>query len=236
MTDNNRDYVAVYADRDVMYWTFVLPSEATTCEEQAKEMLDRCETLFGTFEEFLAPTRVELLVNQFRPGHTLPAANDDAEWIDSVSPELRDPNGISPTDVRDAATVSEANDRWIPRIFVPGTKVRIRLEGGDVWADRTNHTIEYMSGRPTDRDPTVDPIEVTLLHHENESDPEITADHVSSVLISPFSDIWFEDSEIGRKNADRLAAFLGRIEEMMPVEKVERTSDWLPVERLEEIY
>jgi hypothetical protein len=110
------------------------------------------------------------------------------------------------------------------------------VEEGPVVADRNNHTVEYRRKRSTDQVPTRDPLELELLHGPNSWESEIKSEFVTSVIVRTVSDIWFDDSEIGQANAHNLAAFLERIDQTLPVEKINRASDWLPVEQLEDIY
>lgn len=232
----NEHNVPVYTDRGAMFWALVLPSRARTCEDQATGMIDHCEQLYGTFEDFLTPTEIEFFVHCFPQGQELPVTVTDEERLQAIECDLRDENGIQLTEVVDAARVSQQCSRWIPRIGFSGNQVLVELEAGRVYADRTMHTAEYVSGKLLDREPTRDPLEIVLLHSQNTSHPEIDSDYVTSVIVSPLSDVWFEDTEIGGKNRRHLSSFLERIDESLPVEVVERTSDWLPVDELEAVF
>lgn len=232
----NHDHVAVHTDRGSMYWTFVVPSTAETCEEQTREMTNLCDQFFQTFGRFLTPTEVEFHVPCFPSGHELPASIYDDAKIKSVHRELQSSKGVTIDDVLTATRIDNCPSRWLPRIAFDGNKVLTELQDGPVIADRTTHTVEYEKKRPVDREPTRDPIELVLLHGPNSWTGEIESEFVTRIVVSSLSDIWFEDSAIGRANADNFAAFLERIHESLPVEKVERTSDWLPVEELEAIY
>lgn len=236
MTGKNNEFLAVYPDKSATYWAFIIPSAARTCENQADEMLSRYETIASTFEEFIKPTRIELLINRVQTGHVLPASIEDSEWLGTSTTELKNTNGISSAEVRDASTISDPGDRWIPRIFVPSARVKVRLADGDLWADRTDHTVEYRNGDPLDREPTVDPIQVSLLHHQNQSYPGVSSEFVNSVKITPFSDIWFEETEMGSTNREYLRAFLQRVDEALNVEEIDRVSANGNRRELEEIY
>lgn len=232
----NHEHVAVHTDGDTMYWALLVPSTAETCEEQTQEMINLCEQLFQTFGEFVTPTGVEFYVPCFPSGHELPASMYDDVKIKTEHRELHDSAGISFDEVRAAMQIDDCPSRWIPKIEFDGNKVLVELENGPVIADRTSHTVEYRKKQPVDQNPPRDPIELSLLHGPNSREGEIESEYVTSVVVHLLSDIWFEDTELGHANARNLAAFLERIEQTLPVEKINRSTDWYPVEELETIY
>lgn len=236
MTAKNRRHVAVHVDRESSYWALLVPSDVDTCEEQATEMTARCKQLFETFEDFITPTAVEFYVHCFPRGQKLPVSVNGEDLLESIHRQVRDEEGIGLQAVQKATRVQGQRSRWIPRMGFDGTKVKVDLEQGPVLADRRRRTVEYRSKRPTEADPTRDVLELVLLHGPNNRHPEIESDYVTRVLVHTLSDIWFEDSALGRANARRLKEFLERIEDTLAVETVERTSDWLPVEDLEAIF
>ncbi|TYL39483.1 hypothetical protein CV102_04085 [Natronococcus pandeyae] len=75
-----------------------------------------------------------------------------------------------------------------------------------------------------------------MLHGPKTAQFDIDAEYVTTIVVSPLSDIWFEDTEIGLVNRRSLASFLERIEDAFSVATIERTSEWVPVEDLEAIY
>lgn len=232
----NHEHVAVHADGDVMYWALIVPSSAETCEEQAQEMADLCERLFQTFGEFITPTDIEFHIPCFPSEHELPASMYDDAKIKTEHKDLHNPEGISVNEARAAMQVNNCPSRWIPKIEFDGNKVLVELENGPVVADRSNHTVEYRKKEPIGQKPTRDPIELSLLHGPNSWESEIESEFVTSVVVHLLSDIWFEDSELGQANARNLASFLERVEQTLPVEKIDRTTDWYPTEKLEAIY
>ncbi|SNZ15125.1 hypothetical protein SAMN06269185_2387 [Natronoarchaeum philippinense] len=234
--NDDYDHVAVHTDRGTMYWALVVPSDAKTCEEQTREMTALCEQLFDTFGEFLTPTEIEFHVPCFPPGHELPASRSDDAKIKTAHRELRSSSGISVDDVLSATRINDCPSRWLPLISFNGAKVLVELEEGPVVADRNNHTVEYRRKRSTDQMPARDPLELELLHGPNSWKSEIKSEFVTSVMVRTVSDIWFDDSELGQANARNLAAFLERIDQTLSVQKINRASDWLPVEQLQNIY
>lgn len=234
--EKNHDHVAVHPDQGVMFWEFVLPSDVETCEEQANEMASRCKTLFTTFRDFLIPTEINYYVHRFPSGQKLSVGLSDNEHVEAIGRELLDESGITVEEVLDSMRVSGSGSRWIPRVGFDGTKVKVKLDDGDVFASRSSRTIEYRAGESIDNRPSRDLLELTLLHTPNTAYPDINAEFVTTVMVSPFSDIWFEDTAIGSANRRYLSSFLERIEDVFPVEDVERTSDWLALSALHDIY
>lgn len=232
----NHDHVAVHRDQGAVYWELGVPSAAETCEEQTREMIELCEQFFQTFGEFLTPTEIEFHVPCFPAGHELPASMYDDAKIKMVQRKLQSSEGISVDEFLTATEISNCPSRWMPNIEFNGNSVLVELTNGPVVADRTNHTVEYKKKQPTNEPPDRDLLEIDLLHGPASSKSIIEAEFATYIIVDLNSDIWFEDSEIGRVNAQNLAAFLERIHDTLPVEEVNRTSDWYPVERLEEIY
>jgi len=236
MGEADRDHVAIHRDRGVMYWALIVPSRVDTCEAQAAEMVARCETLFETFEGFLDPTSINYHIHQFPLGQQLPVGLSDENLIQSIRREIQDASGVPAEMFFNSAQISESGVRWIPRVEFSGLQVKVRLNETCVFASRQNHSVAYERDEPTNESACHDPLEVTLLHVPNNSYPKIDTEFVTTIRVTPRSDIWFADSSIGRANARHLAAFLQKIENAFPVEVIDRTSDWLPVEKLREVY
>lgn len=231
-----REHLAVHTDRDPMYWSLIVPSTAETCEQQAEEMAELGVDLLGTFEDFVTPTEVEFYVHCFPAGYELPASVNDGEKIETIHRVLESRDGVTVDALREALDVDGAGAEWIPRVAIEGTRVTVDLGDGPVQADRNHNTVAYRGKRPTGQQPDRDPIEITVLHGPNSWEPDIETEYVTSVMVRPWSDIWFGDSDVSRANRPRLAAFLERVEDALPVAVVDRTSDWLPVEELEAVY
>lgn len=235
MNKKNRDHVAVPIERETAFWAFILPSSAETCDEQANEMVSHCETLFGTFQEFLVPTEISYHIHRFPPEQTLPVGVSDDEHLEAINRKLRNESGISVEAFRDSVYVSKPGSRWIPRIIFDDVKVKIRLDNNHVYASRNEYTIGYQSGESVDNKQTQPPLNCKLLHVPNTSYTEIDTEYVTGIHISPISDIWFENTEIGSVNRRYLSLFLKRVEETFPVASIERTSDWIPLSKLEKV-
>lgn len=236
MRKQNHDPVPVHTDQDVLFWNFVIPSDVETCDEQANEMVSRCESLVKSFEDFIVPTEITYHIHRYPPGRVLPVRLSDDDHIESIKRTLRDESGISIAAFRDSTSVSGPESRWIPRIGIDGTKVKVKTHEGEIFATRNDHTVEYRAGEPTDGKPSRDPIELSLLHGPNNRYDSIDATYVTTVTVSPMSDIWFKETAIGAENRQYLSSFLARIEAMLPVAVVERTSEWLPISDLEAVY
>lgn len=236
MSTRNRDHVAIYTSRETLYWAFVIPSEATTCSEQAAEMVDRCTELFESFRDFVRPRELTYPIHVFPDGHTLPASAKSGERVDTLERHLRNEDGITAEEFLDSTKTEQSGARWIPIVEFDRLAVKVHLTAGEVYADREHHCVEYAAGEPLDRAPTWDPLKVSLAHHPNQSHPSIDTDFVTSVTLAPRTDIWFEDTDIGAANRRELTAFFERVEQTLPVATVDRTSDWYPIEDLKTVF
>ncbi|MFC3959412.1 hypothetical protein [Halovivax cerinus] len=236
MSQANRDHVALRPDRDVMFWEFIVPSRVKTCEAQATEMVSLFERLFETFGSFFVPTEITYAIGRFPPGQRLPVDVNVDEYRGHIRRELRDESGITVEAFRESARIDGSEARWIPRIEFDETEVTVRLEQGDVAASKHKNTVSYRKGEPVEDAPAQDPLDLSALHGQNTGRYNTDAEYVTSFVVAPMSDIWFENTEIGATNRRYLTAFLERIEAALPVVDVERTSEWVPLSDLEAVY
>ncbi|MEF8880937.1 MAG: hypothetical protein V5A34_00240 [Halapricum sp.] len=206
-----------------------------TCEEQAEEMVDRCATLFTTFEDFFVPTELDYYIHRFPADQRLPVGVNDEEHIRAISRELLDESGITADTFRESAQVSEAGSRWIPRIAFDKNNIKVTLEDGEVFASKHHYSVEYHRGEPVNNIPSHSPLELKLLHGQNIDHPKIDSDYETVISVSTTSDIWFDEAapEANRRN---LSELLKRIDRNFPVQDILRSSDSYPLSHLEEIY
>lgn len=228
MNGRNRDHVAIYPSTEALYWAFVCPSSAQTCAEQAVEMKTRCEALFESFGEFVVPTELSYHVHSFPEGYELPASTEDRERVEVQERQLQSEDGIAVEEFLDSAAVAGQYARWIPIVEFDRLKVKVRLEQGEVYADREHHCVGYDGGESLDETPIWDPLTVRIALHPNTSHSEIDAEYLTSLTVTPRSDLWFEDTDIGEANRMLLSDFLERVDQQLPVETVQRVSDWRP--------
>lgn len=236
MTKKNIDHIASHANRGSTYWEFCLPSNVETCKDQAEEMVKHCETLFSTFEDFLIPLELEYSIHRFPTGQSLPVRVKGDNHLERVKIELQEDDGITVDDFSESIDVSKPGSRYIPRIPLNNcNKVNVNLECGDVYVSKSNHMIEYRNGSPVNDSVTWNPIDLTVLFGKNRSGYNIGSDYVFCISVSTHSDIWFDDAA-DDANREYLSKFLGRIESTLPVEEINRFSEWYSVSDLEYIF
>lgn len=231
----NKDHVAIKPDLD-MNWTFLVPSTASTCSEEAREMTETSSLFFQTFGKFVVPVEATLYLQTFPAGSSVPTSErgDPEKRINSQEITEFDSEGIEFTDL-----FSECDSTnlayYIPEIQINRVKVNMRLQSGDVFVDRNNHSVTYNVNTPQDRAPTYDPLYFELTHLAN-LDDIVDTDFVLVLRVRTKTDIWFEETGIGESNRKRLRAFLKRIESTLPVQDVRRQTDWGSVDRMKEVY
>lgn len=233
MNCSRRDHVAISTASGVG-WHYIVPSTATTCAEEADEMIELCSQLFGVFGGFLTPVGVEYGIAVYATDRHPPYDDETAEPIASVTREIRDGSGITNSDFVTSARVPHAGARWIPQIQFDRNRLRIHFPDGDRFIDRSN-CVAYAKGEPVNRDPTWEPIEIVVKYTGNREYTNIDADYVFRIDVRLFSDVWFTETTSGKRNRDSLSEFLARLAETLPAEQIHRESDpmsdmWIDLE------
>jgi hypothetical protein len=236
MRKKNIEHVASHVDQGVTYWEFRFPSEVKTCEEQAKEMIERCGSLFSVFGDFFAPVETSYHIHLYPSSQSLPVRVGDDDHIERVTKKIQNDNGISASEFSESTEIETYSSRYIPAIDLnENNKVKVKLESGDVFASKDSHTIEYQNDSPVEDDVTSSPLDISIFYSENAGSYDIQSDYITIISVNPHSDIWFDDSAADA-NREYLSAFLGRIESAFPVEEINRFSEWYAMSDLESIY
>lgn len=219
MNTDNRDHVAISTDSGVN-WDFIISSEATTCAEQASEMTEHCTQLFDTFDDFLTP--IELVYPIWVYSENYQLEDDDAtEPVDTMERNLHNEAGLTAHDFVASTRIDHPGARRIPRIQFDHNRLRIRLDDGDRFVDQTD-CVSYSKGEPVNWEPTWDPLDVTVFFNKNRRYDDIEPEYVFHISVSLRSGVWIERTESGDINRTYLSAFLERIADTLPVDRLER--------------
>ena len=229
MTQKNRTVVAILEDPRGS-WTFCFPSTAMTVRNGKNELLTACDLLFSAFEDFVIPTRVSVNVQKYPRDTSIECyfnLQGDDELLDTDKYKLSDPAGVSSQMIRDVIPENPEFDYNISRVVVERANIRCFLTDGDIYVNRTENSARYHADEVVaDRDGVSDPLNISLLFRRNFGIKEIDSEGIIFVRVVTWTDIWFEDTEIGRKNKKRLQAFFEQITGKLSVEYIRRESEW----------
>lgn len=219
-------------------WSFVVESHSTRCSDVMSELQDLCGGLFSAFDDFVIPVGVEFTRQLFPPDAYVPTSehgHPDTR-LESQDVELVEEDGIALDTLLIALSSEEEGANYVSSIHIDSCKVNIRLEDGDSYVDRSNRSALYNSNERVDRAPSYDPLSIEIVHLPNVDDEDIEAPYQFIVRVKSKADIWFEDSELGRINRERLRGLLKRIDNSLAVKKLLRETDWNDTSALEDIY
>lgn len=237
MNQKNVDHVAVYPDLSGLYWSFTIATDAMTCNQVSAEMVTHVTELFKTFEDFLIPIELSYQISVYEDeGQRIPVLNEKVDPVVEVERQLNNDSGIRSKEFVASTRVPYSGSSWIPRVPFETNQVKIQLASGERYVDRNNGCVSYRNGEPLDRQPSWDPLAVTIVHYPLLSSDEQPFNSAFHIMVQLRSDIWFEPTEIGRENRKNLSDFLSRIDSGFEIEKIDRNMDWEPPIDLEEIY
>jgi hypothetical protein len=199
-------------------WEFVVPSSSTTCAEQAEEMVQFCERLYGAFGEFFVPIEINYSITKFDRDTEIRPNRDAGEL---VRRELRNDDGIGLSEFVRSTVLDEAGVRWIPRIPFERNRYKICSDGTDYAIERSD-CIPYRNGKPCKEMAIPDPLELTVIHRPARNVQSVTTDHVLTVSVAMCSDLWLRACEDGEKNREYLRSFFSNISDAISTESVNR--------------
>ncbi len=220
MENENEDHARVSTDSGVN-WDFIIPSDATTCSEQSNEMTELCSKLLCSFGEFLLPVGLTYQLRVYPKNQSLPYGDNTSKPTETYVRELSDECGLTADDFMTSTQIDHSGSRFIPRVPFHHNRLKVRLNNSDQYIDRT-YCIAYKKGEPVNRDPTWDPLDLTISFAPNRYHDDIDSPYLFHISVSLRSDIWLAKTERGETNRAYLSAFLGRLSDTLPVEKVDR--------------
>lgn len=199
-------------------WEFITPSSATTCAEQADEMIQFCEKLFGAFDDFLIPIEITYPIQIFDQDRKLRPNSDSS---DVVLRELRNDNGICGSEFAKSAEGVDSGVRWIPRIPFDKNRYKIHFSGAEHTIDRSDCT-PYHKNDPRPQSSIPDPLNITAQHRPVDRESAVTTDHVLTVSVAMHSDLWLHSSENGQNNRAYLVEFFEDIANAVSATSIKR--------------
>lgn len=199
----NESFVANRGDIETA-WVFKAFSDAGP-SGNVEESLSLCEQLFAAFDGLVFPTRLE---------YVLWVAGTDSDEKVPIADEIESVGGITSDElVAEFQSHEGSEGGTFRRLTIDGTRTRIDLVDGEHLIDLTSDRYRsWTDDGIGDQPPAEDPFKIEVFYNEGPGD----APNYYQIVVRTYTDIWFEDTEVGERNRKRLATALdslyGRID------------------------
>lgn len=216
----NQDFVAI-DHRIEAGWHLTIPIDSVTVLSAHDEFIGNCRRIFEIFEGLLRPTHVRIWMK------LLPEDVPLSNYIDELGTgdrptevrELVDESGITFDRIQSVIddVAEEDGCPILGGIRFKEAATRITLEEWEGYISKTSDRAELWSHTEEsilDGEIYTDPLEARIELYEPYIDPPS-----SSLRITTHTNIWAEDSEIGRVNRERIeGAFESLVDELAGAE------------------
>ena len=240
--DKNIDFVA-YFPQKMSIWRFVVAGKARQLSEVYDETLAVSKTVLDACEGFFIPTEADYSLRIYP--EDMPANGYYLQHIQPLHLERKDiqlKNGIVYTDlIKDIQSAETGKDivKNIGQLRFLAGKTKFILKANEKYLDRHSElylTWDYdeVSSEPPSDDPILLEIQQSMSKDRGES-VTITDHAYYDIVFRTFTDIWFENTEIGVLNRDRLRHVFKTILEKYEVVDTSFFSDWFSEEKLKNI-
>lgn len=208
MYKKNESFVANRVDTGTK-WIFTTLSDADPTAN-VEESLSLVAQLFAAFDGLVYPTTAEYVL-------FVPESNLD-EYV-SVTGELESVTGLTAEDVADEFLNRSDSERGtFRRLTINQNKTRIELEDGEHLIDVSSDRYRPWTGdERVEQPPAEDVFRIDVFYDDGSS----TKSSYYEIVIWTYTDIWFEDTEIGARNRERLATALGQFYDAVDAESVD---------------
>ena len=223
-------------------WTFYIAGKAQKISETFDEILGLTKETFNILNEFTIPTRIEYILLFFSEDAS---ANSvfELNLLNTTPREIKLDKGISChgflADIHNIAT-TKGELKYIRQIRINEGKTKFVLQGKDEYIDRNSKGL-YAGWRfddISDLQPISDPIRIDISHTSLKGENQ----HVESedpayykIVFWTYTDIWFENTEIGLANRNRLRNVLKKVYDNFDIVDTLFLSDWFSEKELKEV-
>lgn len=203
----NKDVVAYVPSLDC-HWMFDVPLTGPRVSDMHAELLQLFEQVFYVVDGWLQPQNAEYTLLHYDEdisANKFFQSEHSSGSIEEIHLDSSDPTQSFLTKLGD--TTSHDRTEVISRFIVNQAATKIKLDKRDEYVDMksTESYVWWLSDGPIDRQPTSDPIEVhvRLRRPTTSGNPP-----VARIIFESYTDIWFEETDIGEVNRQRLAGVL----------------------------
>ena len=203
----NREFVAYDPGLETA-WIFAVAPTKWTTTGRFQETLQRIEDIFDAFGGLLYPRELEYIIFAVEKGVSV-----DSVDLSSLSPRTHDIDRsftISFEDLVDVLQENTSSDEtipWLTRLSSNRAAVRLRLNREDHFIDiGSDRYRTWTDNQVSEKPPSQSPLKVRLTHYGTGNEEQ----QYFQIVIYTYTDIWFENTEIGRINRERLTDALSR--------------------------
>lgn len=225
----NKEFVAFDPDLDCS-WSLKIALNADRASEMRHEMVEIVIAVFDAIQGFFKPTKVKVVVNDFQ-GDPTPLEVFEPGPSESDVIDITDKEGVELDKLKHHMLNNENGIRYTRLVEMTG-ETKVQLKGGEYWLSKESDRYRWWFRREAiERKPGNDLIELTIRHFR-------TLDRSESyyeVDLWTYTDLWFEDTEIGRQNKQRLRNIFTKITDELNVIDINYYSDTFDNERLRDI-
>lgn len=212
----NVDFVAYMPQRESS-WGFIIKGNAHELSEVYYETLDITKILFNIINDFFIPTNIEYRGNESKNMSLNDYFNyfkNNYKSIKFFDKKIIFESGITYEEfLKDINNIKFSNDRVIiiNRIGISG-KTKFILMNNDIYID--NHTSRELYAGWDDEEgllvgSTFDPLTINIFHSSTKDKNSNTAYY--DIVFRSYTDMWFERSEFGLANRNRLRSVFNSI-------------------------
>lgn len=204
-------------------WTFTILGSSKMVSEAFGEMIEVTGKLLDITERFFIPTKIDYGAATY--SHDFPANDmhkNNQNRLCTFNRDIIDNNGVSADRFKgDMVYVKcdENNIRGMVRISIKG-KTNIILKGGEVYIDEYSSVdicaFFDIDDNPEDTVPECHPLRLDVMQHFGGVEGlarEYWDRACYDITFWTETDIWYEESEIGRANRERLKGVFDKIRE-----------------------
>lgn len=237
--NKNREFVAIDHKLDCS-WKFVIASTARMTSDVYDEILSITRAIFESIDEFVVPIQAEVAIGELPNDESLDELFDrDSDYTPDISRERLEAGGKEQLtfcfleEALSDVVADMQNTTFVSEIDLTNAKTKFRLETGDEYIDRSSDEAVSWSQEKLTASPSLDPLHIRIRLSPPYRDFE-EAEFYYTVVVSTATDIWFEETTIGRTNRNRLTAMLQTIYEQVDTIEVEYDSNRYPKSELRE--
>jgi hypothetical protein len=190
--------------------------------------MDSLEVVLEGLSPLVVPTRLEYNVQVYPQDSPIEYPTGDPpgqNQIDVIKCDVSDQDGLAYQDFESTLPNVGDKDLHIQRIETTAATTRVLLNDDEVPANRDQNTQLYRRSERVEQNHTYDPLTFDIELLRNYDEEGVESDTVLYVNITTKTDIWFQHSLGGRKNANRLSAALHNISNALEPVRIVRESN-----------
>lgn len=229
-TIRDREYVPFVPDLDCA-WEFTITPKAESISGVYDEILSITETVFESVAGFVRPTEVTATVLGYDRNLPVMDAFEIDPAFQTVVEAMSDSGVTYQSLLTNLQAVAPPSDRvtTLRLVDFPCEETKITFDDRTEWISRNSSRYRWqLRERPVDEQPAQDLFSIKINHLRYVTREE-SYYHIS---IWTSTDIWFKDTDLGRRNRPRLERMLSTLVEELNPDKIEVYSDTFDEERL----